>query len=168
MEEVIYCSHLVVLVRIQTLLCLLLLESVLLKHLHNGQLYRNLVLANYQSKSPNYWLVISGVPRMLHYLLGRVPGFRIFIQNLLQKVLAVRRYPFWNLELPIQYFLVKNVRILVFEGKESTHHRIEDDSATPNVNSRPMIVMASDHLRSSIAGRPTSSLKSFSFSISVT
>lgn len=73
-----------------------------------------------------------------------------------------------HLILPGQNLLVEFRRLRVLKGQATTKHGIKDHPTTPDVHHDGFIlIFAFDHLGRSVAGRPTGSLQSFLFSVSV-
>lgn len=57
--------------------------------------------------------------------------------------------------------------VVVFEWQIAAHHGEQDDPATPDIDFKPMVLFAGDHLGCGVAGRPTGSLQHFVFLVGV-
>jgi hypothetical protein len=107
------------------------------------------------------WLRLV-VPRMSPDVLDRVPASGVWIQDQLQQLFGIIAEEGWQFVFRLEDFLIKLLRILVFERQVAAHHRIEDDATRPDVCAQPEIPLPFDHLRRRIARTATSRLQSFS------
>lgn len=103
------------------------------------------------------------VPRVLSYLANCESQGGIRVKYSFQNVLTVLRKGFWQFVLSFYDFLVELFSVLVLERKVATDHRVKDHTARPNISSQSVILLASDHFGSSVAGTPTSRFQLFPF-----
>lgn len=133
-QQVVSRSHLVVFV-VQNVSNVLLvtLSSKLL-----GQLRKYLIYYWYFILADNYAMELSFFilgrfdllkPIMVSDALDSYSTLRVSVQDLLDKVFAVRRDKAWQQIVAGQNLLVKLIGIRIFKGQIATRHRVEDDSA---------------------------------------
>jgi hypothetical protein len=85
----------------------------------------------------------------------------VHVQDLLDQVSGRIGDEIRNAIIAIQNLLIKLICIWVFEWQIAAEHREENDSARPNVDLEPNVLLASDHLRGCIARTSTGCLKCF-------
>ena len=156
----------VVLVRVDALHSVVLLEVVLSQQFKDFVVDRDLRETN---KDPSCNLLDCDLvePRVFSDICNLESLFRVRIQKVGYEIPRLWRNKFRDLVVSVEDLLVKIRRVWIFEGQVPTDQSKQDDSTAPNVNIRSMISLASNHLRSSIAGRATSSFQSLPSFISV-
>ena len=95
------------------------------------------------------------IPGVLSDFVNTVALARLRLQNLRDEVRAISGQKTGDFEFPCHYFLVKVRRLRILERQEAAHHSVEDDTAAPDIALQALVLLACDHLRSSVAGRAT-------------
>ncbi len=102
------------------------------------------------------------IPFAVFYLVYLEPRIGVHIQDTPQHLLGVGSQHFRLLVFSRHDLFVELVGIGILKREVPAEHRVEDDSARPDIDVEALVSFAGDHLGSGIAGRATSSLEFFS------
>ena len=91
----------------------------------------------------------------------------ISVQNLCDKVAAVLAYEIWDAVVSIENLFVKHICFGVFKRQVTADHRVENNTAGPDICWQAMIMFAGDHLWRSIARATACSFQSLTWSIRI-
>lgn len=89
------------------------------------------------------------------------------IQHLLYQVLEVFTDKIRENIIPRKYLFVELCGIVVLKGQIPANHSEQDDPTRPDIHLKAVVLLAADHLRRGVAGRPTGSLQQFPRFVSV-
>lgn len=149
LKEVVCCCAVVMTIVFNIAYWLVEIESKLCEIFNNHRIGFDGILANkYSCLGLKLYLI---KPAMIVYFLQSKPLCRICLQNIGKKVSSFFRDELWYFILTSYDLLVKLRSIWVFKREVPTHHCKENHPRAPDVDSRPRVIFALDHFRSSVA-----------------
>ena len=124
------------------------------------------VLANVDSVVfTNFDLLIPGVGTDS---VNRESLLWVGAEDFSDQVLARLTHKVGYLVFSIQDFVIQLIRLGVFKREETANHSIDDDSTAPHIRRQAIILLASNHFRSCIAGTTTGRLQKLTWLVCVT
>lgn len=94
-------------------------------------------------------------------------GLRVSIEDLLNKVFALRGQELGHLIVSGHNLFVQIRSLWILEGKITCDHGVKDDTTRPNIGLEAVVSFTSDHFGCGVARRTTRRLKSFTLLIHV-
>ena len=155
------------LVSIQTLRCVVFLETIAFEISEQGRLNWYFVLANNQALTLADRFV-GLIPRVRLDLFRCITLIRVRLENLIDQINALWRQSLWHLELATKNLLIELSRGFVFKRQVAGNHSKKNDTTGPYIDTGAVVLQSIDHLRCCVAGRATRRLEELSLLVSVT